>query len=77
MPDGPPLRTLVLLDDELPGVGGVAGLKRLADETPDSELMVLAARFDRRSGVRAVLAGAAGYISRGSRPRRCRASFPV
>jgi DNA-binding NarL/FixJ family response regulator len=32
---------------------------------PDSELVVLAARFDRGSGVRAVLAGAAGYISRG------------
>jgi two-component system, NarL family, nitrate/nitrite response regulator NarL len=53
-----------LVDDELPGIGGVAGLPRLAAEISDSELVVLAARFDRGSGVRAVLAGAAGYISR-------------
>lgn len=56
---------VVLVDDELPGTGGVAGLPRLAAEIPDSDLVVLAARFDRGSGVRAVLAGAAGYISRG------------
>jgi DNA-binding NarL/FixJ family response regulator len=59
---------VVLVDDELPGIGGVAGLPRLAAESPDSELVVLAARFDRGSGVRAVLAGAAGYISRGVAP---------
>jgi DNA-binding response OmpR family regulator len=38
---------VVLLDDELPGIGGVAGLQKLATEIPDSELVVLAARFDR------------------------------
>jgi DNA-binding NarL/FixJ family response regulator len=59
---------VVLLDDELPGIGGVADLPRLAAESPDSEVVVLAARFDRGSGVRAVLAGAAGYISRGVAP---------
>jgi DNA-binding NarL/FixJ family response regulator len=58
----------VLVDDELPGTDGAAGLPRLAAEIPDSELVVLAARFDRGSGVRAVLAGAAGYISRGVAP---------
>jgi DNA-binding NarL/FixJ family response regulator len=68
---------IVLLDDELPGIGGVAGLQKLAAESPDSEVVVLAARFDRGSGVRAVLAGAAGYISRGSRRRRFRALFAV
>jgi len=36
------------------------GLQKLAAESPDSELVVLAARFDPGSGVRAVLAGAAG-----------------
>jgi DNA-binding NarL/FixJ family response regulator len=56
---------VVLVDDELPGIGGVAALPMLAAEIPDSEVVVLAARFDRGSGVRAVLAGAAGYISRG------------
>jgi DNA-binding NarL/FixJ family response regulator len=59
---------VVLVDDELTGIGGVAGLQRLAAEIPDAELVVLAARFDRGSGVRALLAGAAGYISRGVAP---------
>jgi DNA-binding NarL/FixJ family response regulator len=56
---------VVLLDDELPGIGDVGGPQKLAAEIPDSEVVVLAARFDRGTGVRAVLAGAAGYISRG------------
>jgi DNA-binding NarL/FixJ family response regulator len=56
---------VVLLDDELPGIGDVGGPQKLAAEIPDSEVVVLAARFDRGTGVRAVLAGAAGYASRG------------
>jgi DNA-binding NarL/FixJ family response regulator len=56
---------IVLLDDELPGIGGLAGLQKLAAESPDSEVVVLAGRLDRGRRVRAVLAGAAGYISRG------------
>jgi DNA-binding NarL/FixJ family response regulator len=56
---------IVLLDDELPGIGGVAGLHKLAAESSDSKVVVLAGRFDRGSGMRAILAGAAGYISRG------------
>jgi DNA-binding NarL/FixJ family response regulator len=56
---------VVLLDDELPGIGDVGGPQKLAAEIPDSEVVVLAGRFDRGTGVRAVLAGAAGYISRG------------
>ena len=59
---------VVLLDDEFPGIAGVAGLQKLAAEIPDSEVVVLAARFDRESGVRAVLAGAAGYLSRAVAP---------
>jgi DNA-binding NarL/FixJ family response regulator len=55
----------IVLDDELPGIGDVGGSQKLAAEIPDSEVVVLAGRFDRGSGVRAVLAGAAGYISRG------------
>jgi DNA-binding NarL/FixJ family response regulator len=56
---------IVLLDDELPGIGDVGGPQKLAAEIPDSGVVVLAARFDRGTGVRAVLAGAAGYVSRG------------
>jgi CheY-like chemotaxis protein len=56
---------IVLLDDELPGIGDVGGPQKLAAEIPDSEVVVLAGRFDRGTGLGAVLAGAAGYISRG------------
>jgi hypothetical protein len=41
------------------------GAQKLAAEVPDSEVVVLAGGFDRGTGVGAVLAGAAGYISRG------------
>ena len=59
---------IVLLDDDLPEMGGVEGLQKLAAESPDSEVVVLAGRFDRGSGVRAILEGAAGYISRRTAP---------
>jgi DNA-binding NarL/FixJ family response regulator len=59
---------IVLLDDELPGMGGVQGLQKLTEESPDSEVVVLARRFDRESGVRAIVEGAAGYISRKTAP---------
>jgi len=52
----------------LPRIGGVEGLHNLAAESPDSGLVVLARRFDRGSGVRALRAGAAGYISQGIAP---------
>ena len=59
---------IMLLDDELPGMGGVEGLQKLTEESPDSEVVVLARRFDRESGVRAIVEGAAGYISRKTAP---------
>ena len=59
---------IVLLDDELPGMGGVEGLQKLTEESRDSEVVVLARRFDRESGVRAIVEGAAGYISRKTAP---------
>jgi two-component system, NarL family, response regulator LiaR len=55
---------VVLLDDELPGLGGVPGLQKLAAEIPDSRIVMLAADYEERRGVRAILAGAAGYLSR-------------
>jgi DNA-binding NarL/FixJ family response regulator len=59
---------IVLLDDELPGMGGVEGLQKLTEESPDAEVVVLAGRFDRESGVRAIVEGAAGYISQKTAP---------
>jgi two-component system, NarL family, response regulator LiaR len=59
---------VVLLDDELPGLGGVPVLEKLAAERPDSAVVIVAGRYEGRSGVRAVLAGAAGYLRRGIAP---------
>jgi NarL family two-component system response regulator LiaR len=71
-PDGAATRDLarrhrpdvVLLDDEFPGLSGLQGLEDLAAETPESSVVILAARYEERDGVHALLAGAAGYIDR-------------
>jgi two-component system, NarL family, response regulator LiaR len=55
---------LVVLDDEFPGLGGVPGLQKLAAESSDSRIVTVAGRYDQERGVRAVLAGAAGYLER-------------
>jgi NarL family two-component system response regulator LiaR len=55
---------VVLLDDEFPGLGGPDGLEALAAETPESSVVILAARYEEMRGVRALLAGAAGYLDR-------------
>jgi two-component system, NarL family, response regulator LiaR len=55
---------VVLLDDELPGLGGVPGLQKLAAETRASRVVTIAGRYEEGRGVRAVMAGAAGYLSR-------------
>jgi NarL family two-component system response regulator LiaR len=68
---------VVLLDDELPGLGGIAGVQRLAAATPDSRVVVITGRYDEKRAVRAILAGAAGYLGRelapGAVPRVVRA----
>jgi two-component system, NarL family, response regulator LiaR len=55
---------VVLLDDEFPGLGGPEGLVALAADAPESSVVILAARYEESRGVRALLAGAAGYLDR-------------
>jgi two-component system, NarL family, response regulator LiaR len=55
---------VVLLDEEFPGLGGLPGLQKLAAEASESRVVVIAARFGEEDGVRALVAGAAGYIDR-------------
>ena len=55
---------VVLLDDEFPGLGGVRGLEKLAAETRESRVVTIAGRYEQARGVRAVLAGAEGYLDR-------------
>jgi DNA-binding NarL/FixJ family response regulator len=55
---------VVLLDDEFPGLGGVPGLQKLAAEARESRIVTIAGRYEQGRGVRAILAGAAGYLDR-------------
>jgi two-component system, NarL family, response regulator LiaR len=55
---------VVLLDDEFPGLGGVQGVQKLAAESRASRIATIAGRYEQGRGVRAVLAGAAGYLDR-------------
>jgi two-component system, NarL family, response regulator LiaR len=55
---------VVLLDDEFPGLGGVSGLQKLAAESSESRVVIIATHFEEERGVQALLAGAAGYIDR-------------
>jgi DNA-binding NarL/FixJ family response regulator len=55
---------VIFLDDEFPGLAGVHGLQRLATEAQDSHVVTITGRHEQARGVRAVLAGAAGYLSR-------------
>jgi DNA-binding NarL/FixJ family response regulator len=59
--DGPPVDLLVL-DAELPGLGGAAGLRRLAAEFPSLGIVVVAARPDLECVEAAPGAGARGCL---------------
>jgi NarL family two-component system response regulator LiaR len=60
---------VVVVDDELPGLRGLAGLRRLADENANSRIVALTGRYDDQRGLEALMAGAVGYVSRGIAPR--------
>jgi two-component system, NarL family, response regulator LiaR len=60
---------VVLLDDELPGLGGLAGLASLAAAAPDTRVVIITGRYEQERGVRAIMGGAAGYLSREIRPQ--------
>jgi two-component system, NarL family, response regulator LiaR len=55
---------VVFIDDEFPGLGGVSGLQKLAAESSESRVVIIATDFEEERGVQALLAGAAGYIDR-------------
>jgi NarL family two-component system response regulator LiaR len=54
---------VVLIDDGLLAAGGVGELQGLVAEIPDSRVVVITGRYEQGRGVRALLAGAAGYLS--------------
>jgi two-component system, NarL family, invasion response regulator UvrY len=56
--------TLVILDLNLPGIGGLEVLARLKAVDPDARILVLSMHDDQIHVTRALQAGAAGYVSK-------------
>lgn len=55
---------LVLMDINMPGIGGVEATRRLVTEFPDATVIVLTVAADRDSVTSAIAAGARGYLSK-------------
>jgi two-component system, NarL family, invasion response regulator UvrY len=59
---------LVILDLNLPGVGGLELIKRLRIDDPDTRILVLSMHDDAIFAMRALQAGALGYVSKNAPP---------
>jgi DNA-binding NarL/FixJ family response regulator len=53
---------LALLDLRMPGMDGLAGIKKIAAAAPGARVVVLSGHFPRREVIAAIEGGAAGYI---------------
>jgi two-component system invasion response regulator UvrY len=60
--------TLVILDLNLPGIGGLEVIARLKIADPDVRVLVLSMHDDQMHVTRALQAGAAGYVSKNAPP---------
>jgi DNA-binding NarL/FixJ family response regulator len=60
--------TLVILDLNLPDVGGLEVLARLKAASPDARVLVLSMHDDETHVTRALRAGAAGYVTKNAPP---------
>jgi DNA-binding NarL/FixJ family response regulator len=61
---------LVLLDLSMPGLDGLTALPRLREAAPDCEVVVLTASGTEENLLRAIRAGAAGYLLKSEPPAR-------
>jgi two-component system, NarL family, invasion response regulator UvrY len=59
---------LVVLDLNLPGIGGFELLRRIVVECPTTRVMVLSMHIEARFAARAMQAGARGYMSKNAAP---------
>ena len=60
--------TLVILDLNLPDIGGLEVLVRLKAIDPDARVLVLSMHDDKTHTTRAIRAGAAGYVTKNAPP---------
>jgi DNA-binding NarL/FixJ family response regulator len=59
---------LVILDLNLPGIGGLEVIRRLKIEDPGVRILVLSMHDDAMYAMRALQAGASGYVSKNEAP---------
>jgi DNA-binding NarL/FixJ family response regulator len=59
---------LIVLDLNLPGIGGFELLRRILAEHPPARILVLSMHFEARYAGRAIQAGARGYMSKNAAP---------
>lgn len=60
--------TVVVLDISLPGGNGIDLIKDIRRERPDSRVLILTAHSEEQYAVRALKAGAAGFLNKESAP---------
>jgi two-component system invasion response regulator UvrY len=60
--------TLVILDLNLPGIGGLELIRRFRAEAPTTPILVFSMHADAIFATRALEAGAAGYVSKNAAP---------
>jgi two-component system, NarL family, invasion response regulator UvrY len=59
---------LVILDLNLPGLGGLEVIKRLRSEIPEQRILVLSMHDDPLYAIRALQAGATGFVGKNTAP---------
>lgn len=65
---------LVLLDISLPGRNGLEVLKQLRQQQPKLPVLILSMHPEQQYAVRAIRAGAAGYVTKDSAPEELKAA---
>jgi DNA-binding NarL/FixJ family response regulator len=60
---------LILMDISMPELNGVEATRRIVDQHPDTRVIVLSMHASEEHVLRALRAGASGYVLKGSAPR--------
>jgi DNA-binding NarL/FixJ family response regulator len=60
---------VVLMDLEMPGVDGIEATRRIGEVSPDTQVVVLTSFSDRERILRALDAGAVGYVLKDAAPK--------